>query len=51
MKPYYENRDFVDYVDKYCRTYGISKEEALQHALVKEYGEYCKEKMSIIPPN
>lgn len=48
---YSEYSDFKDYVDKYCRTYGISKEEALSHELVRLYGEYCEEKIKCIPPN
>lgn len=30
------NKNFREYVDKYCRTYGITVDEALQHELVKQ---------------
>ena len=45
---YKRNKDFRDYVDKYCRNYNegrsITVEEALEHKLVKEYGEMCRER-------
>ena len=37
--------DFKTYVDKYCRTYKISLQEALSHKLVQEVGKNYKEKM------
>jgi hypothetical protein len=36
---YYRNEDFKLYVDKYCKSYGISKEEAFTHKLVQEVKE------------
>lgn len=40
---YQFNRAFREYVDKYCKTYGVSVEEALKHELVKEVGRYYTE--------
>lgn len=41
MKELYEsNLNFREYVDKYCDTYGIAVEEALEHELVKQVGQY-----------
>ncbi len=35
--------DFELYLEKYCRTYGYSEEEAREHALVKEVKKYYDE--------
>ena len=44
MQELYENNsDFRGYVNRYCRTYRISVEEALEHKLVQEVGEQYKE--------
>lgn len=44
---YINNKGFKTYVDKYCKKYmegrSITVEEALQHVIVKEYGEMCRE--------
>ena len=45
---YNKCEDFKEYVDKYCRTYKISVQEALMHKLVQEVGKNYKEKMNII---
>lgn len=37
---YNSNIQFSEYVDQYAHTYRISVEEALVHALVKEYADY-----------
>lgn len=42
---YNKCEDFKEYVDKYCRTYKISLQEALLHKLVQEVGKNYKEKM------
>lgn len=34
------NKAFREYVDKYCKTYGVSVEEALEHELVKNVCSY-----------
>lgn len=44
MELYEKNPDFKCYVDKYCKTYRIPVEEALEHELVKETGRMYKEK-------
>lgn len=31
------NTDFEEYLEKYCRKHGISKEEAKKHWIVEEY--------------
>ena len=36
---YNNNPDFRGYVDRYCRCYRISVEEALTHALIRLYYE------------
>lgn len=38
-KMYEENEKFRQYVDKYCNTYRISVQKALEHALVQEVAE------------
>lgn len=43
-KFYNSNKDFKDYVDKYCRTYGLTVDEALTHALVKEVKDYYEKR-------
>lgn len=44
MKEFYEsNADFRQYVNKYCNTYNLSVEEALQHVIVKEVAKEYKE--------
>lgn len=32
---YLKNRDFKEYVDRYCRQYRVTIEQALEHAIVK----------------
>ena len=40
MEELYEtNADFREYVDRYAKGYKISKEDALKHALVREYAK------------
>lgn len=39
-KEYQFNKAFRDYVNKYCKTYRVSVEEALEHQLVKEAARY-----------
>lgn len=45
---YNSNKDFKRYVDRHCQHYNegrsISLEEALEHKLVREYGEMCRER-------
>lgn len=46
MKEFYNNNaDFRDYVNSYCKKHKTSVEEALQHAIVKEYAKYKKDLM------
>ena len=35
--------DYDEYVEKYCRTHRISREEAEDHYLVREYKKYLEE--------
>lgn len=37
---YLSNRNFKDYVDRYCRQYHVTIEEALQHAIVKYVADF-----------
>lgn len=41
---YRTNKDFKEYVDRYCRDYGLCVAEALKHRLVIEYAEYLRER-------
>ena len=34
---YKNNRRFRDYVDRYCKNYGYTLEEALKHELIRLY--------------
>lgn len=40
---YATNADFKRYVDRYCNTYRVSVEDALQHYLVQMAGQMYKE--------
>lgn len=40
---YATNADFKRYVDRYCNTYRVSVEDALQHYLVRMAGKMYKE--------
>lgn len=43
MELYKNNADFRQYVDRYCKTYNLNVEEALQHVIVKEVAkEYAE---------
>lgn len=45
MKEFYEsNADFRKYGNRYCKTYNLSVEEALQHALVIEVAKHYYKK-------
>ena len=41
---YKSNADFREYVNRYCRTYKLTEEEALQHMIVKEVAKQYNEK-------
>ena len=36
MDFYNSNKDFKEYVDKYCKKNGISVEDAIKHKLIEE---------------
>lgn len=40
MSLYDENKDFRDYVDKYCIKHQITPDEAIEHYLIKAYAVY-----------
>ena len=41
MKKYYQkDKDFRDYVDKFCKKHKISVEDALKHRIVKQVFGY-----------
>ena len=46
-KLYKRNKDFRDYVDKYCLKHRLIPEVAIKHKLVSEYGEMCREREEI----
>lgn len=39
-----QKSDYEEYLDRYCRTYRVSRAEAEQHKLVQQYKEYCEER-------
>jgi len=39
QKLYEENKDFKRSVDRYCKSYGLTVEQALKHVLVQEVGK------------
>lgn len=46
---YTVNKDFQEYVDKYCKGYHKSVEEALEHAIVVEVGkQYREQRLTIV---
>lgn len=44
MQAFYESsEDFKNYVDKHCRTYGVTKEEAFNNMMVQIVAKHYKE--------
>lgn len=41
---YGANASFKGYVDRYAKHYGLSTEEALKHAMVRNYAGYLAER-------
>lgn len=39
MELYLSNKNFKEYVDRYCKKHSISIEEALRHAMVKHVAD------------
>ena len=39
-----QKNDYEEYLDRYCRTYRVSRAEAEQHNLVQSYKAYCEER-------
>lgn len=48
MELYNSNADFKRYVDRYCKTYGLTVEEALEHEIVKQVAAQYREKEETI---
>ena len=45
MREFYNhNEDFKMYVDRYCKQYGLTVDEALEHETVKQVAEQEREK-------
>ena len=45
MREFYNhNADFKMYVDRYCKQYGLTVDEALEHELVKQVAAQYREK-------
>lgn len=40
---YNRNADFKRYVDRYCKQYSVTVDDALEHELVKQVAEQYKE--------
>ena len=48
METYKNNKNFRQYVDKYCKEYGLTVAEALQHSIVREVEkQYIKNAASV----
>lgn len=44
QKLYEENEDFKGSVNRYCKMYGLTVEQALKHVLIQEVGkQYAEE--------
>lgn len=43
---YRENKDFHDYVDRYCVKHKISPDEAIRHVIVKAYAEQLSKRIA-----
>ena len=44
MREFYDrNADFKMYVDRYCKQYGLTVDEALEHEIVKQVAAKYKE--------
>ena len=41
---YDHNADFKTYVERYCKQYGLTVDEALEHELVKQVAAQYREK-------
>ena len=49
MRDFYNhNADFKRYVDRYCKTYRLTVDEALEHEIVKRVAEQYREKEEAI---
>lgn len=48
METYNTNKIFKSYVDKYCKEYGKTVEEALQDSIVREVEEQCNRNASLV---
>ena len=45
MREFYDrNADFKMYVDRYCKQYGLTVDEALEHEIVKNVAAQYREK-------
>ena len=45
MREFYDrNADFKRYVDRYCKTYVLTVDEALEHEIVKQVAAQYREK-------
>ena len=44
MEFYNHNEDFKMYVDRYCKQYGLTVDEALEHEIVKNVAAQYREK-------
>ena len=42
METYNNNKNFRQYVNKYCKEYGLTVAEALKHSIVREVEEQYK---------
>lgn len=48
METYNTNKKFKDYVDRYCKLYGLTVSEALQLSIVRAVEDQCKRNASLV---
>lgn len=48
MEFYNSNADFKRYVDRYCKQYGLTVDDAMEHELVKQVAAQYREKEEAI---
>ena len=48
LETYNNNKNFRQYVNKYCKEYGLTVAEALQHSIVREVEEQYIKNASMV---
>lgn len=50
MERYQEDKNFREYVDRYCKAYNRTVEETLNHALIQEVARYYADIVARVQP-